>query len=282
MRKRSIVSIVVVGVLGLTVGGAYWAGRDLFYEPTARGVDSIVGELGGTRVLGVFAHPDDEQTVNGLFWRAKTRDGAYTAMITATQGEAGEQSPTVGRQADLGDIRKAEALKNSFNLGVDRHVVWDYPDGGVPQVDEQELVDRVVAEMKRVKPDVVVGFWPESGATGHKDHMRMGEVTELAIAQLEEEGGAYAGPKYLVYTISPTKALSIFGGKVGKFVVDNQPKPEYAMSSEPQKKHQGWSIHASQANFMQESYYLPNWLIYSLWDQEFYHVRDLAKEPFAG
>ena len=33
---------------------------------------------------------------------------------------------------------------------------------------------------------------------------------------------------------------------------------------------------------MQESYYLPNWLIYSLWDQEFYHVRDLAKEPFAG
>ena len=85
-----------------------------------------------------------------------------------------------------------------------------------------------------------------------------------------------------MYTISPTKALSIFGGDVGKFVVDNQPKPEYAMSSEPQKKHQGWSIHASQANFMQESYYLPNWLIYSLWDQEFYHVRDLAKEPFAG
>ena len=150
----------------------------------------------------------------------------------------------------------------------------------MPEVDERELVDRVVAEMRRVKPDVVVGFWPESGATGHKDHMQMGKVTELAIAQLAEEGGAYAGPKYLVYTISPTKALSMFGGDVGKFVVDNQPKPEYGMSSEPQKKHQGWSIHASQANYMQESYFLPTWLIYSLWDQEFYDVRDLAKEPF--
>jgi N-acetylglucosamine malate deacetylase 2 len=281
-RKRLLITLAaIVGVLALLAGGLYWGGRHLFYEPTARGVDSVIGELGGTRVLGVFAHPDDEQTVNGLFWRAKQHDGAYTAMITATRGEAGEQSPTVGRQEDLGDIRKAEALKNSFNLGVDRHVVWDYPDGGVPEVDEQELVDRVVAEMKRVKPDVVVGFWPESGATGHKDHMRMGEVTELAIAQLEEEGGSYAGPKYLVYTISPTKALSMFGGEVGAFVVENQPEPEYGMSSEPQKKHEGWTIHASQANFMTESYYLPNWLIYALWDQEFYHVRDLTEEPFA-
>jgi LmbE family N-acetylglucosaminyl deacetylase len=280
MRKRGLITLVVIlGVLALIVGGLYWAGRSLFYEPTARGVDSVIGELGGTRVLGVFAHPDDEQTVNGLFWRAKDRDGAYTAMITATQGEAGEQSPTVGRQEDLGDIRKAEALKNSFNLGVDRHVVWDYPDGGVPEADADEIVQRIVGEMQRVKPDVVVAFWPESGATGHKDHMRMGELTERAIAQLAHSDGSYTGPAYIVYTISPSKALETFGGEVGTFVVENQPDPEYAMSAEVGKKHEGWTIHASQANYMQESYLLPNWLTYLLWDEEFYHVRDLTSDP---
>ncbi|WP_127794849.1 PIG-L deacetylase family protein [Agromyces sp. LHK192] len=279
MRKRTVALIVVAAVLVALAGGVYWAGRHLFYEPTARSVDSVVGELGGTRVLGVFAHPDDEQTVNGLFWRAKRDDGAYTAMITATPGEAGEQSPPVGRQSDLADIRKAEALKNSWNLGVDRHVVWDYPDGGLSEVDEDELVEQVVAEMRKVKPDVVVGFWPASGATGHKDHMLMGEVTERAIAELAASDGGYTGPKHLVYTISPSTALTLFGGETGARVVANQPEPELAMSAEVQKKHEGWTIHASQANFMQESYLLPTWLIYLLWDQEFYHVRDLEADP---
>ena len=135
MRKRWIALIVVASVLVVLVAGLYWAGRSLFHMPTAKGVDSVIGEVGGERVLGVFAHPDDEQTVNGLFWRAKQRDGAYTAMITATAGEAGHQVPVVARQEDLGVVRTAEALKNSFNLGVDEHEVWDYPDGGVPEAD---------------------------------------------------------------------------------------------------------------------------------------------------
>jgi LmbE family N-acetylglucosaminyl deacetylase len=279
MRKRWIALIAVLSVLIVAVAGLYWAGRSLFHMPTAKGVDSVIGELGGQRVLGVFAHPDDEQTVNGLFWRAKSQDDAYTAMITATQGEAGHQVPVVARQDDLGVVRTAEALKNSFNLGVDEHEVWDYPDGGVPDVDEEELVDRVADTMKRVKPDVVVAFWPESGATGHEDHMRMGEITERAIAQLAQEDGAYTGPDHIVYTISPTKALEVFGGEAGELVVENQPDPEYAMSAETGKKMEGWKIHASQEDYLQSAYILPAWLVYLLWDQEFYHVRDLKADP---
>jgi len=80
-------------------------------------------------------------------------------------------------------------------------------------------------------------------------------------------------------TISPTTALTMFGGERGAFVAANQPDPDYAMSAEVQKKHEGWAIHASQENYMQESYILPTWLIYLLWDQEFYHVRDLTTDP---
>jgi LmbE family N-acetylglucosaminyl deacetylase len=279
VRKRHIVLIVIAAVLVVILAGAYWAGRHLFYEPTAQGVDSVIGEIGGERVVGIFAHPDDEQTVNGLFSRAKSHDDAYTYMVTATRGEAGHQTPVVARQEDLGVVRMAEALKNSFNLGVDGHEVWEYPDGGVPQVDEDELVDRVAGVLKSQRPDVVVAFWPESGATGHKDHMEMGRITELAIKQLAEGSGSYTGPDHIVYTISPTKALSMFGGEAGAFVVENQPDPTHAMSAEVSKKFEGWDIHASQSNYMQESYYLPTWLIYALWDQEFYLVRDLAEDP---
>lgn len=282
MRKRWIALIVVAAVLLVAVVSAYAVGRSLFRMPSAQGVDSVVGEIGGERVLGVFSHPDDEQTVNGLFWRAKAHDGAYTAMITMTAGEAGTQVPVVARQKDLAVVRTAEALKNSFYLGVDEHEVWDYPDGGVPEVDEGELVDRLVEAMQRIEPDVVVGFWPASGATGHADHMETGRVTELAIARLAAEGGDYAGPDYLVYTISPTKALETFGGEVGTFVVENQPDPHYAMSAEVSKKKEGWRIHASQEDYLQSAYGIPDWLAYTVWDQEFYYVRDLATDPIGA
>jgi len=281
MRKRWIALIIVAAVLLVVIVGGVWFGRSLFHMPTARGVDSVNAEVGGTRLLGVFAHPDDEQTVNGLFWRAKDRDGAYTAMITATRGEAGHQVPEVARQEDLGDVRKAEALRNSYNLGVDEHEVWDYPDGGVPNVSEDELIDRLVAVMKRVEPDVVLAFWPETGATGHLDHMKMGELTERAIAQIVAEDSSYKGPHHVLYSISPATALKMFGGETGAFVADNQPDPEFAMAAEVGKKMEGWEIHASQRDYLQAAYHLPAWLVYLLWDQEFYHVRDLAADPIS-
>ena len=58
-----------------------------------------------------IAHPDDEQLITGLLTRAKQRDGAFTALVAATRGEAGRQSPVVARQRELGEIRKAELLK---------------------------------------------------------------------------------------------------------------------------------------------------------------------------
>ena len=61
LSKRSVVWLIITGVLLTILGGVYWVGRSLFHEPTAQGVDSVIGELGGSRVLGVFAHPDDEQ-----------------------------------------------------------------------------------------------------------------------------------------------------------------------------------------------------------------------------
>ncbi len=275
LKRIAIVASIVAGVLLVAVVAGVLYMRTYFSAPSAKSVASVVGETSAKRVLGVFAHPDDEQLVTGFFSYAKEKDGAFTSLVTGTKGEAGHQVLTVARQQDLGIVRKAEALKNGFALGIDDQEVWDYPDGGVPEIPMEEIVSRVVAKMNAVQPDLVVTFWPASGATGHKDHMRMGLAAETAVKQVRAAGGAYRGPKWIAYVITPANGLRAFGGETGKFVADNQPDATHAMPGNTSAKLRGWKIHASQEHYVQAAYGFPDWLLYLLWDQEFYRVVDL-------
>lgn len=274
LKRIAIIAGIVFGVVLVMVIGAVLYMRSYFSAPEAKPVASVVGEVGAKRVLGVFAHPDDEQLVTGFFSYAKEKDGAFTSLVTGTRGEAGHQAPTVARQQDLGIVREAEALKNGFALGIDDQEVWDYPDGGVPDVPMEELVARIAAKIAAVRPELVVTFWPASGATGHKDHMRMGLAAETAVKQAREAGG---GPRWIAYVITPPNGLRTFGGETGKFVADNQPEATHAMPGNVDAKLRGWKIHASQEHYVQAAYGFPDWLLYLLWDQEYYRVVDLER-----
>ena len=278
LKRVVVVGGVVVGVVVVAVVAGVLYMRTYFSSPTAKGVASVVGEVGAKRVLGVFAHPDDEQLVTGFFSYAKETDGAFTALVTGTKGEAGHQVPTVARQQDLGIVRKAEALKNGFALGIDDQEVWDYADGGVPEASLDEIVARVSDKITTLTPELVVTFWPASGATGHKDHMRMGLAAETAVKQVRASlagASGYKGPRWIAYVITPPNGLRTFGGETGKFVADNQPDATHAMPGNIPAKMRGWKIHASQEHYVQAAYGFPDWLLYLLWDQEFYRVADL-------
>ena len=263
---------IAAGLVLLAAAAVFFRYRTFFDDPAARRVRSVAGDVGAKRILAVFAHPDDEQLINGLLTSAKA-EGAYLAMVTATPGDAGTQSPVVCRQSELGIIRKAEALKNGFALGIDDQEVWDYPDGGLPDVPADELVARVADAIKRYGPDLVVAFWPASGATGHKDHMRMGLVAEQAIERLRAEGGA--APRFVAYPLIPRRSLLKLGRRTGKFVAENQPLPTHSTPGNTASKVRGWQIHAAQANYVAKAYKMPTRLFYMIWDKEFYAVRDL-------
>lgn len=247
-----------------------WRER-LFSDPGAARVASLTGALGARRVLGVFAHPDDEQLATGLFLRAK-REGAFTALVTATRGEAGEQAPVVARQRDLGAVRTAELLKNGFALGIDEQEIWDHPDGGVPGVPLDALVAQVEDAMRRHAPDLVVSFWPASGATGHPDHMRVGLAAERAAQRLREAG---AGPRWLAYALTPRGALARLGGELGRRVAAGTPDATHRMPGEVGAKLRGWRIHASQRDFVRKTYGVPARVLYWLWRDELYRVAEL-------
>src|SRR6185436_4937347 len=133
----------------------------------------------------------------------------------------GHQYPRVARDEDLGVVRMAEALQNSWALGVKEHDVLAYPDSGLVQTPFPELVAAVHARMVKWKPELVTTFWPESGFSKHPDHMTMGKAALAAAEQLRSHPvDGYAGPKYAAFLLAPTKAMRLLGGDRGRWVVD--------------------------------------------------------------
>lgn len=277
--RHKIISGVVALIallLATVLGVLNW----MFEENGVEHVKSITHLVGASSMLGVFAHPDDEQLVTGVLIRAARDNSIFTAAVTATPGDAGTQRPQVGRQSDLGFIRKAEALKNTWALGVDTHAVLAYPDGGLIDIPMEELTASIRKQMINHKPDLIVTFWPESGFTGHADHKRIGLVAEIVIRDLQEnpvEG--YAGPSHIAYTLAPTRMMSRFAGDRGREVVANQPIANISQPGESRAKLRGWKIHASQRYFVRAAYGLPAGLVHRLYDKEFYYLIETKDIP---
>ncbi|MDW3098019.1 MAG: PIG-L family deacetylase [Alphaproteobacteria bacterium] len=265
----------VIGGIALLASmvGVIWL-DSLFEEPGVKHVSSLTQELGAKRVMAIFAHPDDEQLVAGLLVAAKA-EGADLGMITATRGEAGTQMPKIVHQQHLGIIRMAEALKNSYALGIDAHEVWPMPDGALERdVPFLSLAAEITKAFHRFEPDLVVTFWPESGATGHRDHMRIGLAAQHAVRQFDGIH-VYQGPSNIAYTLMPRGIMQSLGGERGDFVAENQPDPTHSMPSNADAKLRGWDIHESQGDYVAATYQVPANVLYSFFDKEFYFVEEV-------
>lgn len=263
----TLVSLVVVLMAALLI--LNW----MFEEDSPEYVDSISHHVGAQSVLAVLAHPDDEQLITGLLIRAAEDSATRTAVLTMTKGEAGTPLPQISRLEDLGWVRKAEALKNTWALGVERHEVLDFPDGGLAEAPTGDLMAAVTTSILAHRPDLIVTFWPASGFSNHKDHKRVGTVVEQVIAQLREAPvDGYAGPTHIAYPLAPTHMMSRFAGNMGKTVIANQPLANYSQHGEGWAKLRGWKIHASQANYVWDAYGLPACLVHTLYDKEFFYL----------
>lgn len=136
------------------------------------------------RVLGLFAHPDDEVfCVGGTIARAGAA-GAETAIVSLTEGEAGEiRDSTVATRRTLGATRAKELMASSAALGVAHTKCLDLGDGNLARMAFTELVERVQVTLESFDPDVVVTFG-DDGGFGHPDHMFSSLATLAAREQL--------------------------------------------------------------------------------------------------
>lgn len=134
----------------------------------------------GITMLGVFAHPDDEQILGGAFTKA-VRQGATAYIVCATRGEAGQISdPALATPETLGMVREQELRDAVAIYGWEPPILLDYRDGTLSRVDCGELADTIVKEIRALRPQVLVTF-EETGIYGHRDHIAIHHAATAAF-----------------------------------------------------------------------------------------------------
>ena len=134
------------------------------------------------RLLGIFAHPDDESLGNGGTFAKYAAEGVAISLITATRGQIGwfgDEDKNPGPE-ELGRIREGELFAATAVLGVRDVSFLDYVDGQLDRADTPEIVDKIVDHVRRVRPQVVVTFDPQ-GAYGHPDHIAICQFATAAV-----------------------------------------------------------------------------------------------------
>jgi LmbE family N-acetylglucosaminyl deacetylase len=179
------------------------------------------------RLLGVFAHPDDEGSMSGALLQYSTW-GVETGLVCATRGEIGEiADPALATPENLGEVREEEMRAAAEVLGVRNLWFLDYRDSGMAGTPENEdprafvhasaaeVVGKLVAIIRQFRPQVMVTF-DESGAYGHPDHIAIYRYTTSAFhaaadaVQYPELGPAHAVSKlyYAAFPRSSVRAMA--------------------------------------------------------------------------
>jgi len=151
------------------------------------------------RLLGVFAHPDDEVFCVGGTLAQWAEAGGETMILCATRGEAGQiQDARAATRSTLGSVREYELRAACAQLGV-RHVeCLDYGDGTLAEVDVATLAGHIATAIRAFQPDVVVTFGPDGGS-GHPDHIAISRATTEACQVVAREDGWLPQPYYSVF-----------------------------------------------------------------------------------
>lgn len=165
------------------------------------------------RLLAVHAHPDDETITTGGTLALAASRGAEVTVLTCSLGEEGEvigdrwAGLTADRSDQLGGYRIHELTGALDALGTqpprflggagrwrDSGMVGtpaaDHPRAFV-RADVDEAVEAMVAVIREVRPQVVIGYDPEGGY-GHPDHKQVHRITGLAV-QASGDPSSYPG-----------------------------------------------------------------------------------------
>lgn len=168
------------------------------------------------KLMAVLAHPDDESLGVGGTLAAYAAAGAATYVVTATRGERGRFFTNENRPSDeeVGRVREAELRAAARELGVREVVLLDYRDGDLDRAEPREAVRRIVAELRRVRPQVVLTFDP-FGAYGHPDHVAICQFATAAVAAAgsaayDDDGAAPHQVSKLYYFVSNEGAWAAY------------------------------------------------------------------------
>ena len=145
------------------------------------------------RLMGVFAHPDDESLGFGGTLARYAAEGVHTSLVVATHGQAGRYRGIVpGAEGhpgadELARIRERELSAAADVLGVRDLSLLGYRDQQLDRADPREVIGHIVTHLRRLRPHVVTTF-AHDGAYGHPDHVAISQFTTAAIVAAADPG----------------------------------------------------------------------------------------------
>jgi len=148
-------------------------------------------------LLTVHAHPDDESS-KGPGTVARYRDeGVHTVLVCCTGGEEGDiLNPAMDRpevRANLHQVRFEELGRAAAVIGYEDVVMLGYRDSGMADSETNarpdcfaaaeldEAVGRLVAEIRRARPQVIITYSDDQQGYPHPDHLRVHDISVLAF-----------------------------------------------------------------------------------------------------
>ncbi|MGD0874266.1 MAG: mycothiol conjugate amidase Mca [Acidimicrobiales bacterium] len=156
-------------------------------------------------ILTVHAHPDDEASKGAGTIAKYHAAGVHTVLVTCTGGEEGDiLNPTMDTpevRADIAGVRRRELDQAAEIIGYTEVVLLGYRDSGMPGSKANsdprsfaahlldETVERLVAEIRRVRPQVIITYSDDHERYPHPDHIR---VHDISVAAFDASGDAGA------------------------------------------------------------------------------------------
>jgi len=151
------------------------------------------------RVLVSLAHPDDESFGSGPLVAKLVAEGAEVTLICATNGDVGSaEEKYMQGYSSVAEMRLAELDCAAKVLGFKEVVLFGYRDSGMMgsadnndpkslwQAPLDEVTDRIVEVMRRVRPQVILTFDPYGGY-GHPDHIKINRATLAAFQKVQSD-----------------------------------------------------------------------------------------------
>jgi mycothiol S-conjugate amidase len=172
-------------------------------------------------LLTVHAHPDDESSKGAGSVARYHAEGVHTVLVCCTGGEAGDiLNPAMDRpevRQRLHEVRMQELARAASIIGYDEVVMLGYRDSGMPGSPDNEdprcfalapldeAVGRLVAVIRRTRPQVIVTYGDDQQGYPHPDHLRVHDITLPAFdaagdANAYPEAGAAWQSSKLYYT----------------------------------------------------------------------------------
>jgi mycothiol S-conjugate amidase len=195
-------------------------------------------------ILTLHAHPDDEASKGAPTLAKYKAEGVHTVLVCCTGGEEGDlQNPALREpgqpfhdltpeqeKALLAELRPHELAKSAEIIGFDEVVMLGYRDSGMkdsPTNDHalsfhsaplDEAVGRLVAIIRRTRPQVIITYGDDQRGYPHPDHVKVHDISLPAFERAGDpswypEAGEPWQPSKVYYTVwSKARLVAVHEG----------------------------------------------------------------------